>query len=308
MRPPYSQEITGLFERMPELMLSVSGGKDSQTMTHYLDRQKLLSQLRKVPAHANVGEKMDWVWSIELCQRDAQKYGLELQVVNHELYLDGLIERRLATVQDDVPPFPSSACRYCTSDAKRGPLNRVVTQMGRLVIVCMGIRAEESSARATKPEWSINRKSGKAFHGLSVQEAVSRFDDLEGRLVLNWYPLIDWTEEMVWNELGHSRQELIERRRLFQEGRSESMQGWIASPAYILGQERHSCAVCIFGSPSDYQVASRYRPDIFLWLKGLENISGKVWRQGINLDDYIQEVSLNLPDWVKVQPYMEALL
>ncbi|MCY3980743.1 MAG: phosphoadenosine phosphosulfate reductase family protein [Alphaproteobacteria bacterium] len=75
--------------------------------------------------------------------------------------------------------WPSSTARWCTSDFKSGPIQRELRRYlkthprfrGRLVNA-MGMRAEESPARARKPPWRRNDRMSVA-----------------GREVFDWLPV-----------------------------------------------------------------------------------------------------------------------
>ena len=88
--------------------------------------------------------------------------------------------------------FPSSTARYCTSDHKRGQIERVLTSLVReiaetsgksrvRVLNCLGLRAQESPARSKKAAYELNTR---ATNGK--------------REVWNWLPIHTWTVEDVW--------------------------------------------------------------------------------------------------------------
>src|SRR5258708_4976739 len=87
----------------------------------------------------------------------------------------------------DAPPFPSPAFRYCTS-AKVAQIDKHLRQLAGtagIVINVMGLRAEESPARAKKPIWS-------------ERESVTT----KKRQAYNWNPIHTFTTEEVWAALG----------------------------------------------------------------------------------------------------------
>lgn len=57
--------------------------------------------------------------------------------------------------------FPSAQFRQCTSDLKRGPIEKYIrnirTLPHKVVINCVGIRAQESQNRARQSAWSVNQ-------------------------------------------------------------------------------------------------------------------------------------------------------
>src|SRR5260370_17330214 len=77
--------------------------------------------------------------------------------------------------------FPSPQYRQCTSDLKRGPIDKFIRSLPHKVIVnCTGIRAEESVNRSKQTPWKFNAT-------LSVA----------GRTVWNWMPIFEETLDQV---------------------------------------------------------------------------------------------------------------
>src|SRR5579872_4318296 len=91
--------------------------------------------------------------------------------------------------------FPSPTVRWCTSDHKRGPVMTVFTRLAGQtrqqgtgvcrVLSCLGMRAEESPARARRRPFAPN-------------EAASN----GRRWVDDWLPLHAWTAAQVWAREG----------------------------------------------------------------------------------------------------------
>jgi len=78
--------------------------------------------------------------------------------------------------------FPSPKHRQCTSDLKRGPIQTWIRQNlsgESLIVNCMGLRAEESPARAKQPELKVSSQSNGR------------------RTVMDWLPIHHWTEAEV---------------------------------------------------------------------------------------------------------------
>lgn len=136
------------------ILLNSSAGKDSMALIDSLatqaERQKALDRL--VVGHADLG-RVEWPGTRTLAQRQAERYGLRFEFVGAEgPDLLARVRRR--------GMWPSAQQRWCTSDLKRGPLRRLTTRLLRenpeyrlrplRVLNVMGMRAEESSARAKK--------------------------------------------------------------------------------------------------------------------------------------------------------------
>jgi 3'-phosphoadenosine 5'-phosphosulfate sulfotransferase (PAPS reductase)/FAD synthetase len=124
--------------------------------------------------------------------------------------------------------WPSSTARYCTSDHKRGQVYTLLTKLadehraaggGQVRILnCMGLRADESPARAKKVSF---KRDAKASNGR--------------RHVDTWLPIHQWTTEQVWARIKVSG---VEHHR-----------------AYDLGMKRLSCVFCVFAPKSALLIA-----------------------------------------------------
>src|SRR6266540_202044 len=139
------------------ILVNSSGGKDSQAM---LDEVCTLATAagvlhRVTVLHCALGH-VEWPGTSELARTQAEHYGVRYEERHREqgLLLDQVRHRGR---------WPSSSARYCTSDQKRGPARKLITQLvaelGDLarparVLNCMGLRAEESRARLKKAQLS----------------------------------------------------------------------------------------------------------------------------------------------------------
>ncbi|MFI7680535.1 hypothetical protein [Actinophytocola sp. NPDC049390] len=137
------------------ILVNSSGGKDSQAM---LDEVCTLAETagvldRITVLHCALGH-VEWPGTSELARTQAEHYGVRYEQRHREqgLLLDQVRRRGR---------WPSASARYCTSDQKRGPARKLITQLvaelgdlGRpaRVLNCMGLRAEESRARLKKFE------------------------------------------------------------------------------------------------------------------------------------------------------------
>jgi hypothetical protein len=201
-------------------------------------------------------------------------------------------EERREKLKGTGKPFWSSAAqRYCTSDMKRGPIDKCLRDHQH-VICAMGLRASESSARAAKDATSVRKgittTRADVKQAETAAEARERWtgNDRAGRLALDWNPILHWSERDVWHRIGHSPEMLRERRRAWQAGRHQTaMAGWNAHPAYVRGNERLSCALCILGSRGDLVNGARHNPRAFEHLLQMERESGYTFRQDFSLEE-----------------------
>lgn len=182
-------------------------------------------------------------------------------------------------------PFPSSTQRYCTADQKRDQILKEHRQHS-LIVSAMGFRSGESPARAKRSVVSVQRRiTAKALCELTPEDALIAKKDGQ-RLALDWLPIFDWSESDVWEAMGHSISELKERQMLWRAGcHEESMAGWTAHPAYVMGNQRLSCAICILGSRNDIVNGAKHNPELYQALVEMELESGFSFRQDLRLAD-----------------------
>lgn len=235
--------IESLIEEGALFVANHSGGKDSQAM--------LIRLLQIVPAnqiavlHASLGEA-EWEGALELAQHQAEAAGLYFGVARAVRTLFDMVEQRFAS-RPEVPSWPSASNRQCTSDLKRGPIQREIRRYARdrgftKVVNCMGLRAQESPGRAKRP-------------GLTRNDRAS----IPGRDWYEWLPIHGLTAEEVFTTIADAGQK----------------PHW----AYAAGNERLSCVFCIMGSPRDIANGAMHRPDLYAKYVELEERTGYTMHQ-----------------------------
>ena len=204
-------------------VINHSGGKDSQAMTAWLAARIPHEQLLLI--HAPLG-RVEWPGTIEHIQhtKPPDVPLLFAHVASGKDLLQRIAERG---------KFPDKGRRWCTSDFKRGPIEREVRrylaahpEYGGRVVNCMGMRAEESSDRAKAQPLTLSSRNSKA-----------------GRTWLDWLPIHSWKLADVLREVERANQRLH----------------W----AYEQGMSRLSCSFCILASQKDLRTAARLRPDLY---------------------------------------------
>ena len=223
--------VQNLISRGAVFFVSHSGGKDSQCMyLELINKHNVpLEQIEVI--HSDLGEIEHT--NVQAHIRDTICHDLHVVWAidkdgNRKTLLE-MIEAR-AEKRPDTPSWPSSAMRYCTSDLKRGPIEKKIREVMKargatLAVNCMGLRAEESPARAKKPTWADNARLSKA-----------------GREVYDWLPIQDYSTDEVFFVIRDAGQE--------------------PHPVYATGNERLSCVFCIFGSDNDLRNGARMRPEL----------------------------------------------
>ena len=200
----------------------------------------------------------------------------------------------IAPLKEGSKPFwSSSTARYCTKEMKTAEVDRYLRRFNA-VVCAVGIRAEESSSRAKKPHFQVRNDittaTLKASRGLNAEQheewaarAIARWveSNFKGRLALTWNAVLDWPIEKVWERLGTSVKALEQRRTLYQSGSlTAALRGWPAHWAYVSGNSRLSCSMCVLASARDIHNGAKHNLTTWLELALMEKQSGWSFQQG----------------------------
>ncbi|GAB4530264.1 MAG: hypothetical protein OHK0046_50710 [Anaerolineae bacterium] len=254
--PNDTPDVLTLLRNGAALVLSVSGGKDSDAMTHHLlDLRQSEGWTGDVMmVHADLGSRVEWHQTPDYVRNLAQRKGVPLHVVRWQH--GDLIDRIWQRYHKDPsrPCWPSSQMRYCTSDLKRSPISRWLrnTFPSGNVICGMGLRALESKARAKHQTFRLRKDSSAPT---------------KGRFVYDWLPIHDWAEDDVWNCIRQHDD--------------------IAHPAYRLERpnQRLSCALCVLASLNDLINGAVHNPDTYREYCRIEAVTGYSFRKDLWLSD-----------------------
>jgi 3'-phosphoadenosine 5'-phosphosulfate sulfotransferase (PAPS reductase)/FAD synthetase len=151
--------------------------------------------------------------------------------------------------------FPQTSAdlnvRWCSAYLKIDVLARVLNNdpayQGKKILVVTGERREESSARSKYSEIEEHRCNSKT------------------RTVHQWRPVIDWSEQQVWD--------IIARHRVRPH------------PAYQLGWGRVSCMNCIFADDDQWASAQELAPGRVARIAGLEREFGTTIKKGRTVEE-----------------------
>lgn len=213
------------FSRLAYGVMLIS--KDSQAMFHYIHKHVPASQITVV--HAVLAE-VEWDGVEEHVH--ATTLGLPVLTCSSRRSLLQMIEER--------GMFPSPDIRQCTSDLKRGPIERTIRRTGhKLIVNCMGMRAQESAKRSKLNTFKFNIRNSKA-----------------GREWYDWLPIHNWLVDEVFSTIKAVGQE----------------PHW----AYSKGMSRLSCVFCIMASKSDLTIAAQLNPALYKRYVDLEKSTGHV--------------------------------
>ena len=277
--------IRHALERGAALAISVSGGKDSQAMLRAVARhfRERGYRGRLLATHADLG-RAEWgghhptspLNTLRHVRRMCEAEGVELLVVQRAKgdLVDRWRDRLEQLAGQGKPHWSSAASRYCTSDLKREPIDKFLRSLGDLVISAEGIRAGESRNRATKPCWEPRKRI-----------------ETQTREALTWRPIHEWSEGDVWEALGSSLWDLERRRALYRAGfESLALSGWPGHPAYVLGNERLSCALCVLAGRNDLENGIRHNPELAEEIMRQERESGFGFKKDLSIIDLVRQM------------------
>ena len=213
-------EIIELRDRGALFVSNHSGGKDSQAMHILLESFVPREQL--VVVHADLGD-VEWDGLKEHIARTTGMWPLVAKASTKDFF-DMVLQREM---------FPSPIYRQCTSDLKTSPSNSLVLNYlkghpyyDKMVVNCVGLRAEESSKRAKQSLLKVNTDQS-----------------IAGRIWVRWLPIHDLSEQDVFKLIEEAGQE--------------------PHPIYKTGMKRCSCQFCIMASDSDLRLAATLSPRMY---------------------------------------------
>jgi 3'-phosphoadenosine 5'-phosphosulfate sulfotransferase (PAPS reductase)/FAD synthetase len=175
--------------------------------------------------------------------------------------LDQVIERNESNLAKgrEIAPWPSSTTRWCTSDQKTSQVGKLITSLAAefahadgtpvRILNCLGIRAQESSARAKKVEFGVESSNGK-------------------RHVDRWLPIFHWTTTDVWATVKAS--------------------GLPYHTAYDQGMERLSCCFCVLATKGDLIIAAKHNPALAEEYAAVERKVGWRFTDKLSMADIIE--------------------
>lgn len=243
--------ISELIEEGAVFFVSHSGGKDSQAM--YAKIRKLVPYNQIVVVHADLG-RVEWTGVHDHIRSNVDHSVNVVRAVKKdggEKTLLGMVEER--------GMWPSSSCRQCTSDLKRGPIMKFIRQYMRSrsssihAVNCMGLRSEESTARAKKLSFRFNAN-----------------ESCNHRKVWDWLPIFDLTTVEVFQAIADAGQ-----RPFWTYERNE----------------RLSCVFCIMGSLNDLRHGADKNPELYREYVELEKRIGHTMfmrgKEPISLEEHV---------------------
>lgn len=233
-----------------------SGGKDSQATG--IRVAEMVPQGQLLFAHATLGEH-EWEGALEHARDCAAAAGAPFVVAQSVKTFFEMVEHRFKVRPGpNSPCWPSASNRQCTSDLKRGPIEREVRRYAAArgftrIVSCMGMRAEESPARAKLVAWERNARQW------MEPRPLKGGGQRPGRAWHNWLPIHSLSRDEVFATIESAGQR----------------PHW----AYAAGNERLSCVFCILGSASDARNGAIHRPDLYSRYVEIEQRTGYTMHQ-----------------------------
>lgn len=257
------------------VIINSSAGKDSLCALWVMDgmaKEQGYPREKIVVSHQDL-KRMEWKETRSLAKVQADLFGFKIYYstrvneAGQEEDLLGYVRRRKM--------WPSKNQRWCTSDLKRGPGGKIVTELTKhlkdsRVLYVFGFRAQESPDRAKKKTISINKK-------LSYMNAYG------SRIVRDYLPIRKWSTRKVWK--------VIKENNLPYHY------------AYDLGMPRLSCVFCIFSPFDALVIAGKANPELLDEYIEVEQEIGHTFRDGFAIESVRAAIQSgyepkNVADWV----------
>lgn len=286
------------------IVVSTSGGKDSQTMLRKVCQLANDAGVldRVVAVHADMGQ-VEWPGVPELAAEQAAHYGVRFEVVSRPQgdLLQHVLDRseKLKARAKQAPPVPSATNRYCTSDHKRDQISKVMTKLatetraekGKAVMpwmkpsqrFCTSDHKRDQQAKLLTrlaKETGAKKRRVRILQCMGMRKAESparaklRTFYLDkrasnGRKTVHiWLPIHDMTEAEVWADVKAS--------------------GVRHHWAYDIGMPRLSCCFCIYAPKAALVLAAKHMPELARRYAEVEEKVGYSFRQGLPMVEVIR--------------------
>ncbi len=250
-------------------VFNLSGGKDSSaSLFSALQALDAIGHPhdRRLAIHADLG-RAEWKTTPAMVSRIAELAGLPLTIVRRgagdlfdrwrQRFEAGKRRYEALETYNLIGPWSSASLRFCTSESKAQVIGPALARQlrGETIINVLGIRRDESAARAATPEWKPDTR-------------YAAPGNRHGTAMLLWYPLVHWTTRDVF--AAH-----------------DALQIPLHEAYTEYGSSRLSCRFCVLQSAADSQ-ASASAPanrDALLHLVELEATSTFSFQPGRWLAD-----------------------
>lgn len=235
------------------IVINSSGGKDSLAAlwaVSVMVKKQNYPASRVFVSHQDL-KRMEWEGAKDLAIEQAKLFGFAF-VCESRINKDG-VEESLLDYARRRKKWASNKQRWCTSDFKRAPGEKVVRRLAKQydaknVLHVFGFRAEESPARSKKEVLVINKNL-----------------TTKSRTVTDWLPIHNWSAVKVWKVI-----------KLFKLPYHR---------AYNLGMPRLSCVFCIFSPFDALVIAGKENPELLDEYIEVEEEIGHTFRDKFSLKE-----------------------
>ncbi|MEO0405944.1 MAG: phosphoadenosine phosphosulfate reductase family protein [Cyanobacteria bacterium P01_A01_bin.135] len=280
-----------------DLAVSVSGGKDSDAMLRFLSKRHSAKGWtgQLFALFCDLG-RIEWAGVSEHLHSFCAELEVPLVRVIPKRSMIDEWQHRYNTIfekQQHKPFWSSSSARYCTKHEKTQPSDKFLRQYS-CVVCAIGLRAEESTARAKKPRYQVRDdiastwyKTPKSCKTAEEKEAWAERafqmwhrSGRRGRFALTWHPIHHWSLEEVWAYNGTSSIDIARRTALYQAGKiQQAIASFPCHWVYTTGNTRLSCSLCVLASSGDILNGAQHNPWIWSELALMEIIGGWGFQQ-----------------------------
>lgn len=168
-------------KKFDKILLSISGGKDSQAMLTLITAQAAAQGVhdRLMAIHIDTGG--EWPESQPHCKYLSGIFQIPLKIITPTRTIAEEVIRRGA--------WPSALCRFCTSYAKRDPYEKFIRSLSsQKILHITGERKEESRHRSKLEE-------------IANEERVHT----KLRCVTRWRPMLKYNQSDIWAIIRESK-------------------------------------------------------------------------------------------------------
>jgi len=285
------------------IVVSTSGGKDSQTMLRRIVALcKPLGIVNRIVAvHADMGQ-VEWPGVPELAAEQAAHYGVRFEIVSRPQgdLLQHVLDRSktLRERAKNDPPVPSPTNRYCTSDHKRDQVAKVLTTLasetradpGKAVMPWMKpsqrfctsdhkrdqqaklltrLAQEKGRGRRVRVLQCMGMRAGESPARAKLRPFYLDKRTSNGKKTVHiWLPIHGMSDVEVWADVKAS--------------------GVRHHWAYDIGMPRLSCCFCIYAPKAALVLAAKRMPELAQKYVDVENEVGYSFRQGLPMAEVIR--------------------
>jgi hypothetical protein len=296
-------EVRLLLENGAHLLVNISGGADSTAMLiHLWNLYRQVNNQEGLPlffgqfhtVHAHLGRN-EWPFTLPHIIDVVPWLTGKMPIIVSRKKGDLLSRwwQRYDTLKaqgraDSVPPWSSSAARFCSSEMKTAVIARQIRHQfpeNAKIISAIGIRSDESVSRSRAATFVLDKKTSAPT---------------KNRHVYRWLPIHNFTLSDVWQTFGWTLEQLnalrAEVRAKVRPGETEKLLALLEEwnywlhPTYSLGNNRMSCRACVMASRNDLANGVVWNPDHFRDLVDLEITSGFSFQHKRWLADFAPEL------------------